>query len=857
MPINTVYEVFYPEKQFYSVEKAGFVTVSELLYTMVNDILTSGSFRVVRAFYKDTQGGLIPVNSAITNYADWPIGERKFAFVDRGNAYCVGETLILNPFGNAIVTGGTDYFACVVKKIKPTDGSILEVDAVPGARYTTPDPIQPQPLFYSTGTVANIFAPATGVVNLDFEAGNIQIYKQAINTPGVSTVTTPAGGLVLDGGALGGTFNAVYGLLGSGWDSGQPGIGTASSSGDKWPSGTSAIWSLSSTVMGNVKVGQEVFINDNLYSVQPGTVIPPRTLITRISEFNIVTGAQVVGYGNGGTATKYILKKAQNFQLSNVVTLGNNQVISTRGYGATMRNDQLVQPASWDVILESTGAVDPLSDQAGVTANVKTTTTSSNILLVDNMSTINRYRPQLYKGQRLVSVRPLFVLASLTRVGTTITAVTSEPHRFKSTDTVRIAGASAGYNGLFTPTISNANAFTYTVASTPALPASTSSGHTAQRLGKVDGRVFIDKINAANLTHANVSLSTVQSLPANEEVQFLFDDPNFWRLRLRVSTPQVAEVYVGTDLQLSDTGAFSYIWDVDRDSNGAAIGTTVKIQDVAGIMGARPTGAVQYLTEPYITVANSAVDQGFVNRTIRVGAGAPGSPLINGNPETYPLNYTMTITNRGIFFGVWESNWAIMQRRKSSEDAFFNWVLVQRPVDRISGETLTKGRAPLFCINSVGYKYWKLIVREADMQHPTVGDPAVKSFKFESNIRSPQFGNVVAQTTPYRVPADQNSQDSFAILNTAKQIALTEDSKFLVSFLHNLTTPRFRYSEELDMLAQTSADVCMAGNDLAITAYQETLPRYYRAMPANEAYNTGLRIAVLKDIPDLPLPNVT
>lgn len=856
MPINTVYEVFYPEKQFYSVEKAGFVTVSELLYTMVNDILTSGSFRVVRAFYKDTQGGLIPIATAPTNYADWPIGERKYELVDRGNAYSVGETLILNPFGNAIVTGGTDYFAAVVTKIKPTDGSILELLGVPGARYTTVDPIQPQPLYYSVGTNANVATPATGVAALDFEAGNIQIYKQAISTPGVASVTTAPGGLLYDGGTIGTNFNTLFGRLGSGWDSGSPGIGAPSSSGDKWPTGTSAIWSLKSTVLGNVKVGQEVFVNSNLYSVEPGTLIPPGTTITRISDFKLITGAQVVSIRDSAV-TKYLVSDAKNFQLSNVVSLGNNQVISTRGFGATMRNDRLMQPSSWDVILESTGAVDPLSDQAGVTANVKTTTTASNILLVDDMATINRYRPQLYKGQRLVSVRPLFVLASLTRSGTTITAVTSEPHRFKSTDTIRIAGASAGYNGLFTPTISNANAFTYTVGSAPALPASTASGHTAQRLGKVDGRVFIDKINSANLTHANVSLSTVQSLPADEEVQFLFDDPNFWRLRLRVSTPQVAEVYVGTDLQLSDTGGFSYIWDVDRDSNGSPTGSTVKIQDVAGIMGARPTGAVQYINEPFITVNPSAVDQGFVNRTIRVGAGAAGSPLLNGNPETYPINYTMTITNRGIFFGVWESNWSIMQRRKSSEDAFFNWVLVQRPVDRISGETLTKGRAPLFCINSVGYKYWKLIVREADMQHPTVGDPAVKSFRFEANTRSPQFGNVIVQTTPYRIPADQNSQDSFAILNTAKQIALTEDSKFLVSFLHNLTTPRFRYSEELDMLAQTSADVCMAGNDLAITAYKETLPRFYRAMPANEAYNTGLRIAVLKDIPDLPLPNVS
>lgn len=69
--------------------------------------------------------------------------------------------------------------------------------------------------------------------------------------------------------------------------------------------------------------------------------------------------------------------------------------------------------------------------------------------------------------------------------------------------------------------------------------------------------------------------------------------------------------------------------------------------------------------------------------------------------------------------------------------------------------------------------------------------------------------------------------------------------------MHNLATPRFRYSEELDMLGQTSADVCMAGTDIKFTAYSETLPRTYRALPANNPYNTGLRVAVIKDIPQV------
>jgi hypothetical protein len=185
----------------------------------------------------------------------------------------------------------------------------------------------------------------------------------------------------------------------------------------------------------------------------------------------------------------------------------------------------------------------------------------------------------------------------------------------------------------------------------------------------------------------------------------------------------------------------------------------------------------------------------------------------------------------------------VIQKKKSDKDVYFNWVLIQRPVDRVTGRILTTGRCPVFCVNSVGSKFWKFVVRESDILHPTVGDPDLKFYKFDESTKKIAVGN-----SSYRVPADQHSQDSFAILNTTNQIALTEDSKFLISFLHNLTTPRFRYSEELDMIGQTSADVCMATNDISIQAYKESGPRTYRAMPANNEYNTGLRIAVLKDL---------
>jgi hypothetical protein len=335
-------------------------------------------------------------------------------------------------------------------------------------------------------------------------------------------------------------------------------------------------------------------------------------------------------------------------------------------------------------------------------------------------------------------------------------------------------------------------------------------------------------------TIANIEMSrSLSNFTAGETLQFRFDQMQPWRMAFDVKEnktkpqagPQAVVVYAATELQLQDNGNIANIY-------LAGTGTTFTLTDRSGILGSLPTGP---LAAPSVTDPT----QGFINREARVQT----------DPEAYPFNYALTMTDRGIFWGVWEGTWSTMQKTKrigAGGDSFFNWVLIQRPANRNTGKVLTKGRAPVFCINSVGYQYWKFILREEDVLHPTTGDP-------QNTKQTWVFSNstIISQSVPHRVPADANTQDSFAILNTTNQVALTEDSKYLVSFLHNLATPRFRYSEELDIIGQTSADVCMAGTDISITAYNEAGARTYRALPANNPYNTGLRIAVLKDIPQV------
>lgn len=338
---------------------------------------------------------------------------------------------------------------------------------------------------------------------------------------------------------------------------------------------------------------------------------------------------------------------------------------------------------------------------------------------------------------------------------------------------------------------------------------------------------YYETVGGVKIFKANVVLSSNISIVSNKTVRFRFASPQPWRLALQVQKnvprpaagSQILNVYAATDLQLTDDVTISKVY----DSTGVHV-------DWAGLMGDRWTAPASGKPD------TNNVSQGFYNREKRVSA----------SPENYPLNYSLTITNRGVFVGMWEGNWSTMQKSAVSinNDNFFNWFLIQRAVNRSTGKIVTTGRCPVFCINGVGYKYWKFIVREEDVMHPTVGpnDSAYRRY-------DPVTKTITTVSTPYRTPADYHTIDNFALLNTTNQISLTEDSKYLVSFINNLTTPRFRYSDELDMIGQTSADVVGQGVELAINAYGQSLPRYYRALPANNKFNTGLRICVLKDIP--------
>ena len=754
MAIRTIYEISKPSYKFYSVERAGFTSVTEMASSAVTDCLQLGSFTLSNVHFIHTQTG------ARVDAISWPVLETVPvpSTVSPGEGYQVND--ILEIPGN--------YEANLKIKVTKTfrsNGAVRAVSVLnagdqrqlPAEDKVTrwPDPS----LGSTTLTYSATFTVQGNVVNQsNLKPTSVDPYPGWMFQLSPNSTTNPwFKAFGNDGSEGAGNFSAAGIAAGTSLDATQvPGS-------SRWPQ--NGFWTADHKFIDKkILVGQEVILRGDAADLPDHrSVIQPDTFITGVFPIKVVTGitSKPAPGITTGTVPNWWKETTEEFlwiSTSKPVTVYKGDPIGVRGTKLKINDTKTQLPAGFTAILEGGGAVDPLSDTVGVRGNVAQITNNSKYVLVNNLVTENTYNPYIYAGQEVTSTNPL---------------------------------------GTIGPAVDK-------------------------------NAVTVISVNSTGPTSANVELSEpITFSTAGESLNFVFGEPQPWRVAFEAVSnktnpsagSQTLNVYAATSLQLTDTGKIADIWNV----GGTAI------VDRAGMMGNKPTG-----TAGAPNTANP--DEGFLNREKRVGT----------NPEVYPLNYQLTLTDRGMFFGLWEGTWSVIQKTKarstSDKDAYFNWFVIQRPVNRYTGAPLTVGRCPVFCINSVGYKYWKFVVREEDVLHPQQGDPDNKRDYINAT------GAIVQESTPYRIPADSHTQDSYAILNTTNQISLTEDSKYLISFVHNLTSPRFRYSEEIDMIGQTSADVCMAGNDLSITSYNESGPRIYRALPSNNPYNTGLRVVALRDV---------
>jgi len=307
-----------------------------------------------------------------------------------------------------------------------------------------------------------------------------------------------------------------------------------------------------------------------------------------------------------------------------------------------------------------------------------------------------------------------------------------------------------------------------------------------------------------------------------------------WRLCFNQIDDNRLAVHVATDLQLTNNGKISQY-------NDRSLGGNPAKKEPAGNIGETWTGS----GGTPASTGSDGFNQIWLNR----------KPNINSE-ETYPMSYLLTLTNRGIFLAVWEGSqeenpigqWD--QAENPNPDGVvgnspLRWFLIQRPVDRLTGHvrggaalrytylkennptitwslaepaTAETSRCPVYCMSGTGIpqKFTKFIVREAD-----VVTPSRKKY------------------------ASVQQEDQGPMINYYPQQSLTESGEFVVTFINNLSTPRFKYSDELDMLGTVGADVVGAGTEILVNVYGEPKKRQYTALYGTERHGQGMRLMVL------------
>lgn len=236
-----------------------------------------------------------------------------------------------------------------------------------------------------------------------------------------------------------------------------------------------------------------------------------------------------------------------------------------------------------------------------------------------------------------------------------------------------------------------------------------------------------------------------------------------------------------------------------------------KIRILAGTV-AQFGGGVSYLVGPTSRVIgelaayDGTTNHSFIDRTSYPDADLP----------SYPMEYILTVTNRGIALAIWEHG--IDDATKPPMSYF----TIQRSVDNQTGQQRSTGKMPVFCLyginrTSVDSHHYKFIVKEQDVFVPTI---------------------------PVR--ADSDSADVCRSINSSQQIAITEEFNYAVFFPNNLHSQRFVYpQDDLDLIAYTSADVVSPSSTITLPIYNEPAMRNYRALQSTGADQTGMRILIL------------
>lgn len=317
--------------------------------------------------------------------------------------------------------------------------------------------------------------------------------------------------------------------------------------------------------------------------------------------------------------------------------------------------------------------------------------------------------------------------------------------------------------------------------------------------------------------------------PLNPAVPVVGQPNQPWRVAFHVTDNATMGVFVGSAPALPASGQLPFT----TASVIETTTTTTRIVGAKGIVGAdyTPPKVSQQANLPYFVDAAAFAPhwnqktEGFINRRTKVWVGAITNsaaaqtetpPVYPTDPTkdvsaTFPMTYYLAITDRGFYLSIWEGSASDMNGSN------FSWVLVQRPVKRDTGAVVVEGKAPVFCVSSVGNEINRFIVREVDVTDASA-----------------------------IISATEDSKDGTAIINDKKQVGVSENNQYIVNYPSRLNTPRYAYTYELDMIGYASATVISGTTEVPQTLYGEATPRTYIGMHSNLPANNGMRIVALK-----------
>lgn len=315
-----------------------------------------------------------------------------------------------------------------------------------------------------------------------------------------------------------------------------------------------------------------------------------------------------------------------------------------------------------------------------------------------------------------------------------------------------------------------------------------------------------------------------------------------WRFGFWIHDTNRLTVHAGTELQYpNDATRLTVAYNTNRAYGGG----TVVYREPPGTMTVNTWSQTTTVGSDVLPYPNpTSFNEVWLNRQATSGLAA----------NAYPMNYTLTMTSRGVFFTIWEDNQEEVPKEPTGISGYtdpnqvygnspIRWFLIQRPVDRVSGHVrggaamrLARGepgvtsdpatepsRCPVYAVFGSGHpnSYRKFVVRENDVQTPGAKKHATLA-----------------------------TEDSPALINPNQQQSITETGEFVVTFLNNLSTPRYRYGDELDMLGTVGAEVIGPGTAINAAVYSETIGgnvayRRYTALYSNDQYGTGMRLVAL------------